>query len=152
MVSWCNSPGYANQGTCLTQLCSVHLRSRLGRAIRRRRARPAAPPSSSTPTRPRHSPGPHRAASRLRRCTRSHPPSPRLPARPPPSNSISLLRSRSAAVVEPRPPGLVYRRRAPPARPRRRTRPPARPAVVDYNVGFFIVFLDNTNKQYLVVI
>ena len=64
----------------------------------------------------------------------------------------SLLRSRSAAVVEPRPPGLVYRRRAPPARPRRRTRPPARPAVVDYNVGFFIVFLDNTNKQYLVVI
>ena len=111
------------------ELCSVHLRSRLGPAIRRHRARPAAPPSSSTPTRPRHSPGPHRAASRLRRCTRSHPPSPRLPARPPPSNSISsycaldrlpsssLARPASSTVVEPRPPGLVVELARPPGLP-----------------------------------
>ena len=98
------------------ELCSVHLRSRLGRAIRRRRARPAAPPSSSTPPRPRHSPGPHRAASRLRRCTRSHPPSPRLPARPPPLNSISTALS------------IGCRRRASPARPRLPSSSPARPA------------------------
>ena len=114
--SWCYQPGLKGPGLYISNVCSVHLRSRLGRAIRRRRARPAAPPSSSTPTRPRHSPGPHRAASRLRRCTRSHPPSPRLPARPPPSNSISTALS------------IGCRRRASPARPRLPSSSPARPA------------------------
>ena len=124
------------------ELCSVHLRSRLGPAIRRRRARPAAPFS--------------RPASRRIPSPPLHPipPSVAEASRAPTAVELDLYCAldRLPYVVEPRAPGLVYRRRAPPARPRRRTRPPARPAVVDYNVGFFIVFLDNTNKQYLVVI
>ena len=49
----------------------------------------AAPPSSSTPARPRHSPGPHRRIPSPPPHP-THPPSPTLPARPRRTASVEL--------------------------------------------------------------
>jgi len=125
-------------------------------------SRPRHPPSSSSSCRAAVVVYPHPAAPFSRPASRRIPSPPLHPIPPSVAEasraptaveldlycaldrlpSSSLARPASSTVVEPRPPGLVVEL----------ARPPGLTAVVDYNVGFFIVFLDNTDKQYLVVI
>ena len=115
---WCYQPGLKSPGLYISNgSCSVHLllfdlhvdHRRRHRHLRSRLRRPsparpyielvsAAPPSSSTPARPRHPPGPVSARTRapsVDRFPRARRPRRRAPPSPPPY--VVLARSRCSA-------------------------------------------------------